>query len=72
MRPEKKAEKVVELTENENAIQAILANGALEIGELKTKLELSGKQWDVALKGLAKHGITQVTKVDNVVTVSLK
>lgn len=72
MRPEKMAEKAVELTENEKAIQTILSNGALEIGELKTKLELSGKQWDVALKGLAKHGITQVTKVDNVVTVSLK
>ncbi len=72
MRPEKMAEKAVELTENEKAIQTILSNGALEIGELKTKLELSGKQWDVALKGLAKHGITQVTKVDNVVTVGLK
>jgi lysyl-tRNA synthetase class 2 len=72
MRPEKMAEKAVELTENEKAIQTILSNGALEIGELKTKLELSGKQWDVALKGLAKHGITQVSKVEGVVTVGLK
>ena len=72
MRPKKIAEKAVELTENEKAIQTILSNGALEIGELKTKLELSGKQWDVALKGLAKHGITQVSKVEGVVTVGLK
>ncbi|MEY2925277.1 MAG: lysine--tRNA ligase [Bacteroidota bacterium] len=74
MRPEKKAEKVVELTENEKAIKDVLAQngGSIEIGELKTKLELSGKQWDVALKGLAKQGITQVTKVDNAVTVGLK
>lgn len=73
MRPEKKAV-VVELTENEKAIQEVLSNndGALEIGDLKTKLELSGKQWDKALKGLAKHGITSVAKVDGVVTVSLK
>ena len=73
MRPEKKAERVVELTENEKAIQHILAQneGSLEIGTLKTKLDLSGKQWDVALKGLAKNGITQVSKVNDVVTVSL-
>lgn len=73
MRPEKKAERVVELTENEKAIQHILAQneGSLEIGTLKTKLELSGKQWDVALKGLAKNGITQVSKVNDIVTVSL-
>ena len=73
MRPEKKAERVVELTENEKAIQHILAQneGSLEIGTLKTKLDLSGKQWDVALKGLAKNGITQVSKVNDIVTVSL-
>ena len=73
MRPEKKAERVVELTENEKAIQHILAqnDGSLEIGTLKTKLDLSGKQWDVALKGLAKNGITQVSKVNDIVTVSL-
>ena len=73
MRPEKKAERVVELTENEKAIQHILVQyeGSLEIGMLKTKLDLSGKQWDVALKGLAKNGITQVSKVNDVVTVSL-
>jgi len=73
MRPEKKAERVVELTENEKAIQHILMQneGSLEIGTLKTKLDLSGKQWDVALKGLAKNGITQVSKVNDIVTVSL-
>ena len=73
MRPEKKAERVVELTENEKAIQHILVQyeGSLEIGMLKTKLDLSGKQWDVALKGLAKNGITQVSKVNDIVTVSL-
>ncbi|HCD68160.1 MAG TPA: lysine--tRNA ligase [Bacteroidetes bacterium] len=73
MRPEKKAERVVELTENEKAIQHILMQneGSLEIGTLKTKLDLSRKQWDVALKGLAKNGITQVSKVNDIVTVSL-
>ena len=73
MRPEKKAI-VVELTEQEKAVQELLADndGALEIGDLKSRIEMSGKQWDKALKGLAKNGITEVAKVDGVVTVSLK
>lgn len=73
MRPEKKAV-VVELTEQEKAVQELLAanDGALEIGNLKSRIEMSGKQWDKALKGLAKNGITEVAKVDGVVTVSLK
>gem|GEM_PF-1182597 len=36
------------------------------------KQEMSGEQWDKALKGLAKNGITEVAKVEGVVTVSLK
>ncbi len=73
MRPEKKAV-VVELSEQEKAVQELLAarDGALEIGDLKSRIEMSGKQWDKALKGLAKNGITEVAKVDGVVTVSLK
>jgi lysyl-tRNA synthetase class 2 len=73
MRPEKKV-KAVELTEQEKAVQELLAanDGALEIDDLKSRIEMSGKQWDKALKGLAKNGITEVAKVDGVVTVSLK
>ncbi|MDA8886026.1 lysine--tRNA ligase [Bacteroidia bacterium] len=74
MRPEKKAEKVIELTDNEKAIKDLLTQneGSLEIGDLKSRLEMSGKQWDVSLKGLAKQGITQVSKTEGVVTVALK
>jgi lysyl-tRNA synthetase, class II len=73
MRPEKKV-KAVELTEQEKAVQELLAanDGALEIDDLKSRIEMSGKQWDKALKGLAKNGITEVAKLDGVVTVSLK
>ncbi len=73
MRPEKKAP-VVELTEQEKAVQDVLSQneGSLEIADLKSRIEMSGKQWDKALKGLAKHGITQVSKTDGVVTVALK
>ena len=73
MRPEKKV-KAVELTTEEKAVKEVLeANGdSLEISDLKSRIEMSGKKWDTALKGLAKHGITQVGKVNDVVTVSLK
>lgn len=72
MRPEKKVD-TVKLTDNEQAVKTILSeNGALEISDLKSRIELSNKQWDKTLKGLAKHGITQVTKEGDVVSVSLK
>ena len=62
MRPEKKVDSV-KLTDNEQAVKTILSeNGTLEISDLKSRIELSNKQWDKTLKGLAKHGITQVTK----------
>tara|TARA_B100000497_G_scaffold37803_1_gene44416 strand:- start:2800 stop:4503 length:1704 start_codon:yes stop_codon:yes gene_type:complete len=72
MRPEKK-EDTVKLTDNEQAVKTILSeNGTLEISDLKSRIELSNKQWDKTLKGLAKHGITQVTEEGDVVSVSLK
>lgn len=58
MRPEKKQ---LELTEEEKIIVALLKaenNQALSV--LKEKSQLSGKKWDAAMKGLAKHGLTKV------------
>lgn len=58
MRPEKKQ---IELTEDEKLIIGLLKtenNQALAI--LKEKTGLSGKKWDAAIKGLAKHGLTKV------------
>jgi len=72
MRPEKKVD-TVKLTDNEQAVKTILSeNGTLEISDLKSRIELSNKQWDKTLKGLAKQGITKVTKEGDVVSVSLK
>ena len=63
MRPEKKAEKKVELTENEKLIFDLLSKEkAMDLMTLKEQAALSNKQWDVAVKGLAKHGLTKVTK----------
>ncbi|WP_338376224.1 lysine--tRNA ligase [uncultured Flavobacterium sp.] len=59
MRPEKKQ---VELTEEEKMIIDLLTKNenAMDLAELKTKSELSGKKWDAAMKGLAKHNMTSV------------
>ena len=65
MRPEKKAEKKVELNENEKLIFGILSkNSPMDLNELKTQSGLSGKQWDKGIKGLASAGLTKVTKTD--------
>ena len=59
MRPEKKH---VELTEDEKLIVSLLkTENNQPIALLKDKSALSGKKWDTAMKGLAKHGLTKVT-----------
>ena len=72
MRPEKfdQAAPSVELSENEEAILTRLQqNGAMDLNQLKEQMGLSNKQWDVAMKGLSKHGLTKVTKTDEGLTV---
>jgi len=59
MRPEKKV--TYELTEDEKFIVSLLEKENNQpIGVLKDKSTLSGKKWDAAMKGLAKHGLTKV------------
>ena len=61
MRPEKKGP---ELTEDEKHIIEILkATEGISIGDLKIKSALSGKKWDIASKGITKHGLMKI-KVD--------
>ena len=59
MRPEKKQ---VELTEEEKLVIVLLKNNEnkMELGTLKAKSDLSGKKWDLAMKGLSKQGLTKV------------
>jgi lysyl-tRNA synthetase class 2 len=59
MRPEKKVS--YELTEDEKFIVSLLEKENNQpIGTLKENAALSGKKWDAAMKGLAKHGLTKV------------
>ncbi len=58
MRPEKK---LLELTEDEKLIVSLLKKENNQpLLELKEKSTLSGKKWDIAMKGLSKHGLTKV------------
>jgi lysyl-tRNA synthetase class 2 len=64
MRPEKKQVQI-ELEDEEKLILALLQTNEnnMELGLLKIKSELSGKKWDAAMKGLAKHGLVKVSLV---------
>ncbi len=67
MKPEKwDAPKGPELTENEKLIFDILEKEkSMDLNVLKEQAGLSNKQWDKGVKGLAKHGLTKVTKTDD-------
>jgi lysyl-tRNA synthetase class 2 len=70
MRPEKKQ---VELTDDEKIIIELLkVSHLLPLTELKEKTALSGKKWDAAMKGLAKHNMIKVEVDGEQKTVSLK
>jgi lysyl-tRNA synthetase class 2 len=71
MRPEVKSHKL-ELNDNEKMIFEMVQNeGSIDLGTLKLKAGLSGKQWDVSMKSLTKQGILKVTKTDDQLTVAL-
>lgn len=68
MQPEKK----VELTENEKLIFDLLSKEqSMNLMALKELAALSNKQWDVAIKGLTKHGLVKVTKTGDDLIVDL-
>lgn len=72
MRPEKKAP-TVELGEDEKVILEILNSqeDALELNEVKTRSQLSGKKWDKASKTLTKNNLVKVEKIDEVLWMKL-
>ena len=72
MKPEAKVKRGPELTENEKLVFDILAKvKTIDLNELKSQTGLSNKQWDKSIKGLTKHGVAKVTKIDDVLTVDL-
>ena len=73
MRPEKfGTKKGPELDENETIVLGELKKvGNAELNALKEKVGLSNKQWDKAMKGLRNHGLINVNKTDEQLTVEL-
>lgn len=70
MKPEKKA---IEMSENEKAIYEILkTQKTMNLNDLKAQSGLSNKGWDKGIKGLAKHGLTKVTKSDDILIIELQ
>ena len=66
MRPERPAEKQVELSENEKAVLALLNEGeSQELDAVRSRSGLSNKQWDTAVKGLRNHKLVSVQKVED-------
>ena len=69
MRPEKKA---VEMTEDEKVIFDLLSkNHPASLPDLKAQSGLSGKKWDVSMKGLSQKGVVKVIKEGESLTVDL-
>jgi lysyl-tRNA synthetase class 2 len=61
MRPEKK----VELSDNEKAIFGILkSQKSMTLNDLKLQSGLSNKAWDKGIKGLTKHKLAKVEKIE--------
>lgn len=72
MKPEVWGVQGPELTENEQLVFDILSKEkTMDLGALKEAAGLSNKQWDKSIKGLAKHGLTKVTKTDDALIVDL-
>jgi len=64
MKPETRTPKI-ELTEDEKAVlKTLKANSPILLADLKMQSGLSNKQWDKTIKGLAKHNLAKVLKID--------
>jgi lysyl-tRNA synthetase class 2 len=71
MKPEK-ATPTFELDEDEKLILEILKSGeAMNLSDVKTKSQLSGKKWDKSSKNLTKYNLVKVEKIDDVVWMKL-
>ena len=72
MKPEVFGKKGPELTDSEKVIFDILSKeGSMDLNVLKTESGLSNKQWDKGIKGLGKHGLTKVLKLDDALLVEM-
>ena len=66
MKPEARAGRALNLTDEEKSLLTILKdNSPIDLNELKTQSGLSNKKWDKAIKGLTKNGLAKVNNTDD-------
>ena len=72
MKPEKTVPQI-ELGDEEKVILEILSAQAeaMDLAEVKTRSQLSGKKWDKATKNLTKFDMIKVEKTDDQVLIKL-
>ncbi len=71
MRPEVHTVKI-ELSDNEKVIFDIIQKEkSMDLNALKMQAGLSGKQWDVSIKGLTKQNLVKVAKINEELIVDL-
>lgn len=71
MRPEKKEDTIV-LNDEETLVMSILKKAEkMLLADLKDASGLSGKKWDASIKFLTKNNLAKVTKVDDVLEVTV-
>jgi lysyl-tRNA synthetase class 2 len=64
-RTEGSSNKAVPLTEDEKLVLDLLKqNSPVDLNELKDRTGLSNKKWDAAIKGLRKHNLAKVEKME--------
>ena len=64
-------EKYADLAGIAEYIAVLKQENTLALNDLKAKAGLSNKGWDKGIKGLAKHGLTKVTKTEDALIVEL-
>ena len=72
MKPEILGKQGPDLSENETLIFNLLSKEkSMELNHLKEATGLSNKQWDKGVKSLGKHGLTKVTKTDDLLKIEI-
>jgi lysyl-tRNA synthetase, class II len=72
MRPEKFEKKGPELTDLEKQVFDLLkVESSMDLNILKDKSGLSNKQWDKTVKGLRAHGLVNIEKNEDQLTISV-
>ncbi|MEJ6776948.1 MAG: lysine--tRNA ligase [Crocinitomicaceae bacterium] len=72
MKPEIFGKQGPDLSKNETLIFDLLSKEkSMELNRLKEATGLSNKQWDKGVKSLGKHGLTKVTKTDDLLIIKI-